>query len=568
MTQSKGEEDEEDDDEEDGDEEEEKVPQKPETLPAPATTTTTTIDGMKPETNKTTMQESAEKKNFSTVFPLKEQPEVDANKAAEKKSAERDEADDAADVFDELAQPLLANDEKSTPKEAPLPLKKEKKKDDLESAFPPEATAPEVSGNSTEIPKEGFEVAKGAKKELEELMEARGAVNEDLNEDHEDLNEDHEDLNEDHDDLNEDQDVEDPKKQGLVGDKFEDFSPGKAGPGAVGGVIHQPPPTQEHQAHPAIIEKAKSDTKESQAPGGGSSKCLERLAEAGESLRAKEDVIAEDHSIFKALQAEAAQVRLLPGFPADLADEGDGESVGLLATFRKLRRMAMMEVAGEASGSALLQASKAAEDPVASLAAYGGILMLVCFTACCLGRWQTMRRLFQMQVALLNAMWGGIWLNFGIVGVFSGRNPVMLVHREIYHGFTLLLMSLYVYVAACNCFMLAFQKGAFQKLAAFVSIVIGAALYWMLFTIGKSDHIVTNSSQTPEVLTSYSYAIYFGFSFVFGIMAISSLSLVASLLPPEKKGKSVLAKFKGSKKGPAVSAEETEMFVISAEEED
>merc|ERR1712070_683483 len=126
-----------------------------------------------------------------------------------------------------------------------------------------------------------------------------------------------------------------------------------------------------------------------------------------------------------------------------------------LETFRALRRMVMMEAVGEEAGSNLLIASRAAADPANTLFAYGGILIVVFVNACCLSRWNMMRFLFQSQVALLNAMWCGLWLAFGIMATFTKRNPLGLVRKEIFSGFSLLLMCLYLYVAACNLFTLA-----------------------------------------------------------------------------------------------------------------
>lgn len=302
--------------------------------------------------------------------------------------------------------------------------------------------------------------------------------------------------------------------------------------------------------------------------------CQNRLAKAGDSLRKTEARLRSHGELFEALQQEARGVRLLPGFPTIEVPEGERSSAGagLIPTFRELRRLAMMEVQGEESGSlTLLQASKAAEDPATSAVAYGGIVCLVCFTACCLGRWKAMQKLFQMQVALLNSAWAGIWLCLGLLATFVGRNPIALVHKDVFHGFSLLVMALYIYAATCNIFALAFLKGAVQKASALLSVVVGAVLYYWLYELGKEERHMGARDDNQDFLSAHSYVIFFAFSGIFAMLAMGALSTVAAQIqhqaePPKPESK--LKKFKGARKGPAKDASEVEMFVIGKEDEE
>jgi len=289
--------------------------------------------------------------------------------------------------------------------------------------------------------------------------------------------------------------------------------------------------------------------------------CHERLAKAGEEFRQLEERFHSNEETFVALQQEAALVRGFPGFEdVERPEHGSRNTTGagLLLTFRELRRMVQMEIRGIAPGAAMQMVSRTANDPLATVLAYTCIASTVFCTACILGRWQTMRTLFQLQVIFGNIVWTGIWVILAVLAAFVGKNPLSLVSKDDFAGFSLLVMCLFVYVAACNLFTLALARGSNEKSNAVVSVLVGTLLYWMLWELGRPQ------KDRSSVATGYSHIIFFLFSLLFAGFSIRDLYTVMMQKPAAAAKKARLIKARREKGDDA----ETEMFVIEEEEEE
>jgi hypothetical protein len=304
-----------------------------------------------------------------------------------------------------------------------------------------------------------------------------------------------------------------------------------------------------------------------------------RLADAGEKERAMNAALlkaqepnSRDVEVLSTLKEEAAAVRALPSFgtlpdmDANATDSGEE----ILATFRKLRRMAQMEVAGEGLGASLLMASAAAENPVTTMAAYGGVVAVVMCAAFCQTRWQTIRDFFQLSTVFMNCCWTGMWLILGVVSAFASRDPLRLVPHAHLPGFTLLLMCGYVCMAAANIGLLTITRGAAEQAFALVCVLVGSLLYWILYSTGQSNRVISGGEES--ILVSHSHLFYLSFAILFAIFSVRGLRTIGSQQPKvrgaagNKNRKQARSKSRsGRSEGARMEhgeVVETEMFVI------
>jgi len=129
-------------------------------------------------------------------------------------------------------------------------------------------------------------------------------------------------------------------------------------------------------------------------------------------------------------------------------------------------------------------------DPVKMGIAYS-IAIAPALLLLCLSRFQAVKDLFVLQGIFFNSMLSGIFALLALLSLYCNFNPLKIVlghhHAKMLPEFELILMSCYVYVAACNILLLFIQPRATEKLHAIFSIGVGGHLFWMLYTLRQDD---------------------------------------------------------------------------------
>jgi len=107
----------------------------------------------------------------------------------------------------------------------------------------------------------------------------------------------------------------------------------------------------------------------------------------------------------------------------------------------------------------------------------------------CLSRFASIKEIFIVQGVFANCCFTGIWLILAVLALYCGFNPLKLIigHEVHLPTFELVFVGAYAYVSACNILLLFVQRGAMEKLHAFFTLLLGAHIYWMLYTLRTEE---------------------------------------------------------------------------------
>eukprot|EP00656_Telonema_subtile_P035057 TRINITY_DN3906_c0_g1_i11.p1 TRINITY_DN3906_c0_g1~~TRINITY_DN3906_c0_g1_i11.p1 ORF type:complete len:773 (+),score=198.01 TRINITY_DN3906_c0_g1_i11:164-2482(+) len=127
-------------------------------------------------------------------------------------------------------------------------------------------------------------------------------------------------------------------------------------------------------------------------------------------------------------------------------------------------------------------------DPVAMGMTYG-IASGPAILLACLSRFQSVKDFFILQGLLFNCAFSGIFALLAVLAMYCQFNPLKIVVGQPTNlpAFEFVFLGAFVYVAACNIMLVFVQPGAVEKLHGFFSVVVGAHMYWMMYTLRGED---------------------------------------------------------------------------------